>query len=446
MKIDRGFAEEVVSKAIKSGADQAEVFMRSSKSLSVEIKEQAVDSLKSSASIGYSLRVIKDGRLGFSYATDAGDRDSIITKAIDAARFSDPDNFLDLPEAGMPAAVSVLDPQLQATDEEEAIKAVMLMERSVYGADPRIKKVRKASGSFTSSGTVIANSKGVKVYYESTACSAQVTAIAEENGESQAGWDYDAGCFLKDISFEGVGMGAARRAALLLGSRKMEGTKGNVIIDNAVTAEFLGIFASSLSAEAVQKGKSLLAGRLGSKVISAGINLVDSGLLNGRLGSSPVDDEGVPSQEKTVIQEGVLKAYLYNTYTARKAGAVSTGNAARGGFSTLPSVGVSNLFLEPVSGTSVVPKERLFAEIGRGLYVTDAMGVHTANPISGDFSVGVTGLWIESGEIAFPVKEAVLSGNILELFGKIEAVGDDLRFFGNIGAPSLIISRVDISA
>ena len=446
MKIDRGFAEEVVSKAIKSGADQAEVFMKSSKSLSVEIKEQAVDSLKASASLGYSLRVIKDGRLGFSYATAAGDRDSIITKAIDAARFSDPDNFLDLPEAGLPAAVSVLDPQLQATDEEEAIEAVMLMERSVYGADARIKKVRKASGSFSCSGTVIVNSKGVKVYYESTACSAQVTAIAEENGESQVGWDYDAGCFLKDISFEVVGRGAAHRAAWLLGSRKMEGTKGNVIIDNAVTAEFLGIFASSLSAEAVQKGKSLLADKLGRKVISAGINLVDSGLLNGRLGSGPVDDEGVPSQEKTVIHEGVLKTYLYNTYTSRKAGAVSTGNAARGGFSALPSVGVSNLFLEPVPGTSVVPRERLFAEIGRGLYVTDAMGVHTANPISGDFSVGVTGLWIERGEIAFPVKEAVLSGNILELFGKVQAVGTDLRFFGNIGAPSLIISGVDISA
>ena len=446
MKIDRGFAEEVVSKAIKSGADQAEVFMKSSKSLSVEIKEQAVDSLKSSSSLGYSLRVIKDGCLGFSYATAAGDRDSIIAKAIDAARFSDPDNFLDLPEAGVPAAVSVVDPQLQATNGEEAVKAVMLMERSVYGADRRIKKVRKAAGSFTFSGTVIANSKGVKAYYESTACSAQVTAIAEENGESQVGWEYDAGCFLKDISFEGVGRGAAERAASLLGSRKMEGTKGNVIIDNAVMAEFLGIFASSLSAEAVQKGKSLLAGRLGSKVISAGINLVDSGLLDGRLGSSPVDDEGVPSQEKAVIHGGVLKTYLYNTYTARKAGAASTGNAARGGFSALPSVGVSNLFLEPVSGYSVVPKERLFAEIGRGLYVTDAMGVHTANPISGDFSVGVTGLWIERGEIAFPVKEAVLSGNILAFFGRIEAVGDDLRFFGNIGSPSLIICGVDISA
>jgi PmbA protein len=446
MKIDPGFLDEVVARALKDGADQAEVFMNTSKSLSVEIKGQAVESLKSSTGLGYSLRIIKDGRLGFSYATDVKDSDSVIANAIEATRFSDPDEFLGLPEAGAPADVSVMDPLLRAVDEEEAIKAVMLMEKSVYETDSRIKKVRKASGSFGFYETAIANSRGVRAAYESSACSAQVTAIAEVNGESQVGWDYDAGCFLRNISFEGVGRGAAQRAAWLLGSRKITGCKGDVIMDNSVTAEFLGIFASSLSSEAVQKGKSLLADRLGRKVVSARINLIDSGLLKGKLGSGPVDDEGVPSQAKTVIREGVLKTYLYNTYTGRKGGVVSTGNASRGGFSSLPSVGVSNLFLEPVSGAYVVPKDRLFDAIDKGLYVTDAMGVHTANPISGDFSVGVTGLWIEKGKVAFPVKEAVLSGNILEFFDKTEAVCDDLRFYGNIGAPSLIIPGVDISA
>lgn len=446
MKIDTGFAEEVMARAIKDGADEAEVYVSTSKSLTVEIKEQVVESLKSSTGLGYSLRVVRDSRLGFSYATEADDRDSVVANALGAARSSDPDDFLGLPEAAVPADVSVMDPLLRTTDEEEAIKAVMLMERSVYESDSRIKKVRKASGSFGFYETVIANSKGVKVGYGSTSCSAQVTAIAEENGESQVGWDYDAGCFLRSISFEGVGRGAAQRATWLLGSRKITGCKGDVIIDNSVTAEFLGIFASSLSSEAVQKSKSLLAGRLGRKVVSSRINLIDSGLLDGKLGSGPVDDEGVPSQKKTVIREGVLKTYLFNTYTGRKAGVVSTGNASRGGFSSLPSVGASNLFLEPVSGTHVVSKGRLFGAIDKGLYVTDAMGIHTANPITGDFSVGVTGLWVEKGEIAFPVKEAVLSGNILEFFEKIEAVGDDLRFYGNIGAPSLIIPGVDISA
>ncbi len=446
MKINPEFAQKVIAGAIKRGADQAEVFMKTSKSLSVEIKEQAVDSLKSSTSMGYSLRVIRDGHLGFSYATSADDSDAVIARAIEAAGFSDADDFLDLPAPGLLADVNVFDPQLKAVNEDEAIKAVKLVEKSVFEADARIKKVRKASGSFSSSTTLIANSKGLNAGYESTACSAQVTAIAEQSGESQMGWDYDAGCFLRELSFEAVGRGAAQRAAQLLGSRKIKGCKGNVIIDNAVAADFMGIFASSLSSDAVQKGKSLLAGKAGRKVVSSRINMIDSGLLDGKLGSSPVDDEGVCSQQKTVILEGVLQTYLYNTYTGRKAGVASTGNASRGGFLTLPSVGISNLYLEPVSEMDVVPRAKIFEGVGTGLYVTEAMGVHTANPISGDFSVGVTGLWIEKGEAAFPVKEAVLSGNVLDLFGRIEAVGDDLRFYGNIGAPSLIIFGVDISA
>ncbi len=446
MKIDPAFVQKVIAEAIKKGADQAEVFIKTSKSLSVEIKEQTVDSLKSSTSMGYSLRVIRDGHLGFSYATSADASDAVLSRAIEAAGFSDADDFLDLPAPGVLADVKVFDPQLKTVSEDEAIEAVKLVEKSVFDADARIKKVRKASGSFTFSSTLIANSKGVNAGYESTACSAQVTAIAEQNGESQMGWDYDTGCFLRELSFEAVGRGAAQRAAQLLGSRKIKGCKSNVIIDNSVAADFMGIFASSLSSDAVQKGKSLLAGKAGKKIVSSRINMIDSGLLDGKLGSSPVDDEGVCSQQKTVIRKGVLETYLYNTYTGRKAGVVSTGNASRGGFSTLPSVGISNLFVEPVSKMDVVPRAKLFEGVGNGLYVTEAMGVHTANPISGDFSVGVTGLWIEKGEVAFPVKEAVLSGNVLDFFDRIEAVGDDMRFYGNIGTPSLIIFGVDISA
>lgn len=446
MKIDPAFVEEAIAEAIKRGADQAEVFMKTSKSLSVEIKGQTVESLKSSTALGYSIRVIRDGHLGFSYATSVDDIDFVIARAIEAAGFSDNDSFLGLPGPSVLADVNVLDPQLRAVDEDEAIESVKLIEKSALDTDVRITKVRKASGSFTFSATMIANSRGVNAGYESTACSAQVTAIAEQNGESQMGWDYDAGCFLRELAFESVGRSAAHRAVQLLGSRKIKGCKGNVIIDNSVAADFMGIFASSLSSDAVQKGKSLLAGRAGRKVVSSRVNMIDSGLLDGKLGSSPVDDEGVCSQQKTVIREGVLQTYLYNTYTGRKAGVVSTGNASRGGFSTLPSVGISNLFLEPVSEIYVVPRARLLESVGTGLYVTEAMGVHTANPISGDFSVGVTGLWIEKGEVAFPVKEAVLSGNVLDFFERIEVVGDDLRFYGNIGAPSLIIFSVDISA
>jgi PmbA protein len=173
---------------------------------------------------------------------------------------------------------------------------------------------------------------------------------------------------------------------------------------------------------------------------------MDNGLLPGRLGSSPVDDEGVPCAEKLLIREGVLLSYVYNTYTARKGGVLSTGNAARAGFSALPSVGVSNLYLEASSAAHVVGAARMISSVAKGLYIVDAMGVHTANPVTGDFSIGVTGLWIDKGEIKYPVREAVVSGNILDLFGRVDAVGDDLRFYGSTGAPSLLIPDVDISA
>ncbi|MDA8433021.1 MAG: TldD/PmbA family protein [Nitrospiraceae bacterium] len=446
MRIDPAFAEEVVASAVRSGADEAEVFIRSSKGLSVEIKDQGVETLKSSSGFGYSVRVIRDGRLGFSYSTDPAACGSVVREAIAAARSSDPDSCLGLPGAGTPSEVKVYDPLIAELGEDEAIRSVMLLEKAVFEEDPRIVRTRKASGFFGLYETAIANSQGVNVVYSSTSCSGQVSAVAEEKGESQIAGEYDASCFLRDVSFETIGAGAARRAVQLLGSRKIDGCRAAVILDNSVAVDFLDIIASSLSSEAVQKGKSLLAGKIGRKVISPVVTVADNGLLPGRLGSGPVDDEGVASRETELVAGGVLVSYLYNTYTARKGGVTSTGNASRGGFSSLPSVGPSNLYLKAVSLADVVGVSRMIGSLDKGLVVFDAMGVHTANPVSGDFSIGVTGLWVEKGEIRYPVREAVISGNILGLFGNIDAVGDDLRFYGSTGSPSLLIRGVDISA
>jgi PmbA protein len=445
MRIDSAFAEEVLGRALEKGADEAEVFVRSSKNLSVEVKSQSVDSLKSSLSFGYSLRVIKEGRLGFSYSTDRNDSDGVISRAIESAAFSDRDPCLGLPEASPAAGVEIFDRAVEEISEEDAIAKVMTVERSARDEDARVTKIRKASGSFTVSATAIVNSKSVNASFLSTACSAQITAIAEAGDESQMGWDFDASRFMRDIDFGKIGRSAARRAVRLLGSTKVEGRKADIVLDNSVTADFLGIFASSLSSEAVQKGKSLLAGKIGTRVISGKINMIDSGLLPGKLGSSPVDGEGVPVTVKAAVREGILQTYLYNTYTSRKEGTISTGNAARGGFSSLPGVGVTNLFIEAVSKEDVLPVKALCGAVDSGLYVIDAMGVHTANPISGEFSIGVTGIWIEKGALEHPVKEAVISGNILDFFEKVRALGDDLRFYGNLGGPSLLISDVDIS-
>lgn len=446
MKIDPSFAEEIVSQAVRSGAEQAEVFMKSYKNLTVDIKGQEVDSLTSSFSYGYGLRVIRNNRLGFAYATDINERNSLIKQAVESAGFSDEDSCLGLPGPSGPVQTKVYDPAVSDMKEDDAINLTMLLEKSAFDTDRRIKKVRKASGSFTTTETLIVNSKAVNTSYLSTSCTAQIMAVAEDGQESQTGWDFSGSRFLRDVSFEKTGQTAAQRSVQLLGARTIAGSRTNVILDNSVTIDFLGIFAASLSSEALQKGKSLLQGKLGHTIISPRLNIIDSGLRFGKLGSRPVDDEGVPTSEKILVQEGVLQTYLYNTYTARKGNTHSTGNAARGGFSSLPSVGITNLFIEPSTGERCLGKRELFKFLGRGLYIVDAMGVHTANPVSGDFSLGVTGLWIEGGEVQFPVKEAVISGNVLEFFNKVAAVGDDLIFYGNMGAPSIIISDVDISA
>ncbi len=447
MKIDAGFAEEAVSRALKGGADQAEAFVRSSRNLSVEVKDQSVESLKSARSFGYSVRIIRNGKLGFSYSTDREDIGSVVERALDAAEFSDEDVYLGLPEGSQTGAdVPVFDPAIESLKEDDAVGKVMLLEKAAYETDKRIKRIRKAAGSFAVTETAVANSMSVAAVYAATSCSAQVTAIAEEKGGSQMGWDFCAGRFFREMAFEDIGRNAARRATSLLGARKMAGGKAEVILDSSVTVDFLGIFAASLSSEAVQKGRSLLAGKLGRKVMSDKVNMTDSGLLPGKSGSSPVDDEGVASRETVLVRAGVLENYLYNTYTARKGGAISTGNAVRGRFSSLPSVGITNLFIEAASGSHTVRGRDIFSSIDRGLYIIDAMGVHTANAVSGEFSVGVSGLWIEKGEVRYPVKEAVISGNILDFFSGITTIGDDLQFYGNVGGPSLIISGVDVSA
>ncbi|MFZ5998148.1 MAG: TldD/PmbA family protein [Nitrospirota bacterium] len=443
--MERAFALKLMELALRKGADEAEVYAKWSKSLGIEVKGQKIDTLESSTTVGYCIRVIKAKRLGFSYSTDPDEMDRVAEAAVEAAEYTEPDESLGLPSHCKPSEVAIFDTAISSLPEQDAIDHVMLIEKTAFDEDRRIRRVRKAAGYFGAGDTYIVNSKGVDIHYASTGCSAQITVIAEEDGESQMGWDYEGSRFLQDLSFERVGRKGARRALQLLGAKKITPLRGFVLLDNSIASEFLGIFATALSSESVQKKKSMLAGKKGAQVASAGINIIDSGLLAGRLGSKPADDEGVPTSSKVLIERGVLNGYLYNTYTARKEGVSSTGNAVRGGAASLPLVGPTNLYCEPAGPEYLSDFSGLLKTIDRGLYVIETMGMHTANPISGEFSVGASGLWVEKGEITYPVKEAVISGNILDLFKNISKVGDDLRFYGNIGSSSLLIEGVDIS-
>ena len=442
--MNKHIAEKILSLSKDLKADAAEVFIRSSASTSIEIKDQKVDAFDRAKDIGAGLRVLVNGRMGFAFTTDLSDNAirTLARSALTNAQNIEPDPFHAFP-ARPPAgyhSIALYDPELAALSEKEKIDRVMAMEREAFGVDSRIKRIRKASATFSGSETVIMNTLGAEVSYRSTAASSSIEVVAEEKGESQAGSDFDVKRFYRKLMIEEVGRRAARKALDLLGARHLDSIKAPVILDAEVAADFLSIMASGFSAESVQKKRSLFIGKLDKEVASSCITVYDDGLLKEGLGSAPADDETVPVSKKTIIAGGRLAMFLYNTYTANKDRTVSTGNGMRGGFKGIPGVGVTNLYIAPGSNTL----ETLIASTNGGLYVTEVMGAHTANHISGDFSVGATGFWVEDGKKAYPVREITIAGNILDLMKNVDAVGSDLRFSGRIGSPSLRIRELSI--
>jgi PmbA protein len=444
MKTDRALPDKIIGIALKNGAEQVEVFHRASRKLSAEVKSGEVAAVESAVSIGYGVRVIVEGRPGFYYSTNEEDAEKAVLAALDIARFTEPDRYLGFPEPRVPESPEINDPSIAAVTEEEAIERAMSVEKAAFASDKRVKRTRKAMVSFYSGETSVVNSKGISYGYPSTSVSAHIMAVAEEGGESQMGWGFGTGRFIEDVDFEEVGTESGKRAILMLGAKKTTAVKAPVVLDNHIAADFLSICSSMLSSENVQKGKSLLAGKLGHQIISKNLDIIDDGVLYHGPGSRPIDDEGVPALRKVLVREGVLEGFMYNTRTAKKDDRDSTGNAVRGRFSAVPTVGPLNLYISTAGKR--MKKEEMFASIERGLYIIEAMGMHTANPISGQFSIGVSGMWVEGGKPVYPVKEAVISGNMLDFFGVVNALGDDLRFFGNIGSPSLLMGNTDISA
>ncbi len=444
MNINKGIADTILSLSGDLKADAAEVFLRSSTSTTIEVKDQQVDAFERARDIGVGLRVLAGGRQGFSYTTDLTEPSlrELARSAAASARNTEADPFAIIPARSSSPyqEVNVFDPAIAALSEQEQIDRVMAMEREAYAVDPRVRRIRKASASFYQAETLIANTHGASVFYRGTAASASIEVVAEEKGESQAGWEYDVRRFYGQLDIEETGRRAARKALDLLGACHIDSIKAPVVLEASVAEEILSVISSGFSAENVQKKKSLFIGRLGSEVMSPLITVYDDGLREGGLGTAPSDDELVPASKKTVIDRGRLALFLHNARTANQDRTESTGNGIRSGFKGVPGVGVTNLYIAPGPHS---PGE-LIASTPRGLYVSEIMGVHTANPISGDFSVGATGFWIEKGRKAYPVREITIAGNVLDLMKNVDAVGNDLRFSGRTGSPSLRIKELSI--
>lgn len=435
--------QEIIDQAQRLGVD-AEVFLLHNRELSIEVVEGQVDTLKEAEEMGLGLRVIKGSRLGFAFTSDLSPKalQDVWDDAVRICSYTAPDEYQSLPEgpADYPS-LEIYDPIIANTSIEEKIELARQAERATRQHDPRIAVIERAGYEDSEFHSLILNTRGVHAYARGNYCGTYVFAVAEEDEDAQTGFSMSIRQKLADLDPLAVGQEAARNAVRCLHARSAPSGRVPCIMEPYVVTRFLGIIAQMADAGAVQRGKSLFRGRRGQKVGAECLSLTDDGIYPGGIGSFPFDSEGVPCQRTELIKGGYLAGYLYDTYTANRDNTRSTGNGQRGSFRGLPSVGSTNFMIEP--GT--LSLNQLMSDIPYGFYITEVMGMHTANPISGEFSVGAAGLLIEKGQLTKPVRGVTIAGNILQLLDSVEAVGSDLRFFGGRGAPFLRIHYLSLS-
>ena len=438
--------DAVLERAAARGAADVEAYGEQSTSHRIKVYRQEVEQLTAAQRRGVGVRVFSAGAVGHAYTSDLSDGalDDVVQRAIDNAAVSDPDEFAALPApAGEPADVDPFDPRLVAATDAQRIAIALEVEATALAADPRVKTVEDTMYVDGDGEVFIASTSGVRGSYRAGQCYAFAYVLAEQGGQVETGYAYSVGRALEELDPAAVGTEATERATRLLGARKCPSMKAPVILDPFVSAAFFGVLSSALTADAVQKNRSLFAGREGERVAGELLELVDDGTLADGLESAPFDGEGVPSGRTPLITGGVLQGFLYDTYTASKAGRASTGNGMRGGYSGLPGVRPTNLV---VAGPAT-PLAEIVAGTERGVLVTDAVGIHSgANPISGEFSVGISGVLIEGGEFTTPVHEVTLAGDIVGMLTGIRALGDDARWVpgGSILTPSVVIDGMAI--
>ncbi len=427
--------------------EQVEAVVGRSRHTEVRAYDGDVESLSSAESQGVGVRVVAGERQGFAYAGTLDDDvlDETLAEARDNAEFATTDPHLGLAEPDG-VAVPTLDlfrPALAEFPADRKVALALELERAVRAADPRITGVEAAEFVDAMGEGCVVTSTGIRTTGRSTACYVATYCLATEGDETQTGFGFSVGREPDDLDLEVAAADAARRATRLLGATKPQSGRVTVVLDPYVTAQFLAILGGTMSGEAVQKGRSLFADRLGEDVAASGLSLVDDPTNPLAYTSSETDGEGLASRRNPLVDGGVLQRFVHNAYTARKAGTASTGSAVRGGFKTTPGVGCRALSLAP--GQHDQPT--LLDQVGEGVLVSSVTGLHSGvNPVSGDFSTGAEGLRISGGTLGEPLREFTMASTIQRMLKDVVAVGADVEWLPMSAAGvSLVIGDVTIS-
>jgi PmbA protein len=440
-------ARRAVEAAAEAGASDAEAWCEESTSRRIRVYDGAVESLSDAGGRGVGLRAFADGRAGYAYGTDLsnGGIAELGRVAHGAAAVADPDRYGGLPDHfGTTPVEGLHSDELASWSTDRKVELALEVERAARARDG-VTQVENAVYSDAEGRVAVANSRGFGTGYAATQAWAYASAFAGEGSDLMTGLGVGLGRDPAALDARAVGDEAAERALALVGARQPEGRRCPVVLDAFVAASFVGLVGGMLSAEAVQRGRSLFAGREGDEVAGTALRVADDGTDPEGPSSSPFDGEGSPSRRTQVIEAGRLLTFLYDSRTARKGGRQTTANAGRGSYRSPPSVRPTNLVVEP--GTETL--EALIARARDGLYVTGVTGLHSGvNPVSGLFSVGATGRLIECGELGSPVREITIASDLVSMLRAVRAVGSQARwvpFGGSVKAAPLLIAEMAIS-
>jgi PmbA protein len=440
-------ARRAVEFAADAGATDAEAWAEESTGRLIRVYDGEVESLSDAGGRGVGVRAFVDGRSGYAYGTDLSDGGiaEVAGAARAAAEAADPDEHGGLPdEFGVSPVDGLAAPGLRDWSTERKVDLALAVERAAR-ARPGVTQVENAVYSDAEGSVALANSRGFAAGYDATQAWAYASAFAGEGADLMTGLGVALAREPAELDPDAIGTEAADRALALVGARQPDSRRCPVVLDAFVAASFIGFIGSMLSAEAVQRGRSLFADREGDEIAHAALVLTDDATDSEGPSSAPFDGEGSPTRRTPLIGDGRLLTFLFDTRTARKAGRATTGNASRGSYRSPPSVGTTNLVLEPGANDL----EGLFGAVGEGLFVTDVAGLHSGvNPVSGTFSVGASGRLIEGGEAGAPVRELTIASDLVSMLKAVREVGSQARwvpFGGSVKAPPILVAEMAIS-
>lgn len=442
-------ATSAVEGAVAAGAGDAEAYVSEAENREVRVHGGAVESLTAATQRGLGLRVWLGGRVGYGFGTDLSPSGlkALAAQAVEAASVADEDEFAQAPAAsGEPPSVAGLsDPTRAEWSPGEIADLAIAVERIALDADPRIAAVEQAVYFDSSERVAIGSSSAVGGEYEATNCYAYLQALAEGESGRETGLGFGLARGPAGLDPAAIGREGAERAAEMIGSAKPPSRRCRVVLDPTVAASFVGLLGKAAGADAVQRGRSPLANMLNEEVAADAFVLHDDGLDREGFASAPIDAEGTPHRRTALIEDGRLRTFLYDSYTGRRGGTASTGNAGRSGYRSPPGVSASNLIVRP--GTSSLAE--LLGEANDGVYINDVAGLHSGvNPVTGVFSVGASGRAISDGERAEPLREFTIASDLVAMLRAVLAAGSEPRwvpFGGSVSTPPLLIGEMTVS-